>query len=674
MCAAGVRRSIVAMFADRLAAHPRRVLALVLLFVAVAGIVGGPVAGKLDSSGGFVAPGADSERAVDRIAAATGESAAPELVLLAGDGTRVTDVERRLAAVPGVATVRAADPVPDGAVVTATLDAGVDDEAVAEDAIAAFAGDERVTVGGPAVAGMQVGETVGKDLGRAELIAFPLLLALSLLFFRGRATLLPLAVGVTTVLGTFLVLTVIDAVVFGLSIFALNLVIGLGLGLAIDYTLFLVTRYREELNGDVEGAVVRTMRTAGRSVAFSAATVAAALITLTVFPQQFLKSMGIAGATVAIVGAVAALVVSPALLALWGRKLARPAPGGDGTRWWRVAHWVMRRPAPVAAATAAIMLALAIPSLSTTWTPVDSTVIPKDLSARVVADALAEGDGAGRSPAVVAFEGTAAEARALAAQARAIDGVVAVTPPRQVEAELWSLGVVADGDPAGAVARSVVGDLRDRGLLVGGSAAEFLDQQQALADRLPLAIALLCGLTFGVLFLMTGSVVLPLKAIVMNALTVGAALAPLTIIYGGGHLTGLLGYTPNGGVEPSDFLVTAAIVFALSTDYGVFLLARIKELRDGGFDDREAVAQGLARTGRVVTAAAILLAVAIGAFSTSSISFIQQIGVATATGVLVDAFVVRTFLVPSLMALLGRWNWWAPRPLRRLHERVAFAG
>jgi len=221
-----------------------------------------------------------------------------------------------------------------------------------------------------------------------------------------------------------------------------------------------------------------------------------------------------------------------------------------------------------------------------------------------------------------------------------------------------------------------------------------------------------------VLWLMTGSVLLPLKAVVMNILTVGAALTPLTLIYQGGHLTGLLGYTPNGGVEPSDFLVTAAIVFALSTDYGVFLLGRIKEARDGGLPDdeavatglartgrvvtaaivfalstdygvfllgrikeerdrgagdREAVARGLARTGRVVTAAAVLLAVAIGVFSTSSVSFIQQIGVATATGVLIDAFVVRTFLVPSLMALLGRWNWWSPRPLRRLHGRIGLS-
>jgi RND superfamily putative drug exporter len=207
-------------------------------------------------------------------------------------------------------------------------------------------------------------------------------------------------------------------------------------------------------------------------------------------------------------------------------------------------------------------------------------------------------------------------------------------------------------------------------VLVGGDAAEFVDQQSSIASRLPVAIALLAGLTLVILWLMTGSVVLPLKAVLMNALTVGAALAPLTLIYQHGHLEGLLRYTSNGGVEPTDFLVTAALVFALSTDYGVFLLGRIKEARDSGLPEREAVATGLARTGRVVTAAAVLLAVAIGAFSTSSISFIQQVGVATATGVLLDAFVVRTLLVPSLMALLGHWNWWSPGVLRRLPSRL----
>ena len=205
--------------------------------------------------------------------------------------------------------------------------------------------------------------------------------------------------------------------------------------------------------------------------------------------------------------------------------------------------------------------------------------------------------------------------------------------------------------------------------LVGGAAADFVDQQAAIGSSLPLAVALLVGLTMLVLWLMTGSIVLPVKAIVMNALTVGASLGIVTLVFQDGRFESLLGYTGNGGVEPTDFLVAAALVFALSTDYGVFLLGRIKEARDAGRSDSEAVAIGVERTGAVVTAAAILLAVAIGAFVTSSISFIQQIGVATAAGVLIDAFIVRALLVPSLMGLLGRWNWWAPRPLTRLHAR-----
>jgi uncharacterized membrane protein YdfJ with MMPL/SSD domain len=541
-----------------------------------------------------------------------------------------------------------------------------------------FARADGVTVGGGAVAGLQIGETVGADLGRAELIAFPLLLLLSLLFFRGRATLMPLAVGVTTVLGTFLVLSLVNRV-YGLSVFALNLVIGLGLGLAIDYTLFLVTRFREELarQGAGRGAIATTMATAGRTVAFSAATVSAALVTLVVFPQDFLKSMGIAGAIVAVLAALASLVIAPALFAIWGDKLARGrSAADDGAAWHRLAHAVMRRAKLIAPLTALAMLALSLPALAVTWSAIDSSVIPEGKSARTVADAVNRGEAA-KSPMVMAVsapQDARAEVQAFADRVAGVDGVERVAPVQDLGSGTWQVSAIATGDPSGPAAQDAVSRIRaipaPFDIKVGGGAAEFVDQQAAIGSRLPAAVALLVSLTLLVLWLMTGSLVLPVKAVIMNALTVGTALTPLVLIYQGGHLTGLLGYTPNGGVEPSDFLVTAAIVFALSTDYGVFLLGRIKEARDGGLPDAEAVATGLARTGRVVTAAAILMAVAIGAFSTSSISFIQQIGVATATGVLVDAFVVRTLLVPSLMTLLGRWNWWAPAPLRRLHGRI----
>jgi uncharacterized membrane protein YdfJ with MMPL/SSD domain len=668
------------MLTSRLAAHPRRTLIAVLLFVVLAGAVGGPVAGALESSGGFVAPGADSEVAVDRIEAATGVEPGPGIVLLVDDPSpqRLAAVERELANVPGVASTADGGRAGGDGLVTATLRASADEEAVAEDAIAVFARADGVTVGGGAVAGLQIGETVGADLGRAELIAFPLLLLLSLLFFRGRATLMPLAVGVTTVLGTFLVLSLVNRV-YGLSVFALNLVIGLGLGLAIDYTLFLVTRFREELarQGAGRGAIATTMATAGRTVAFSAATVSAALVTLVVFPQDFLKSMGIAGAIVAVLAALASLVIAPALFAIWGDKLARGrSAADDGAAWHRLAHAVMRRAKLIAPLTALAMLALSLPALAVTWSAIDSSVIPEGKSARTVADAVNRGEAA-KSPMVMAVsapQDARAEVQAFADRVAGVDGVERVAPVQDLGSGTWQVSAIATGDPSGPAAQDAVSRIRaipaPFDIKVGGGAAEFVDQQAAIGSRLPAAVALLVGLTLLVLWLMTGSLVLPVKAVIMNALTVGTALTPLVLIYQGGQLTGLLGYTPNGGVEPSDFLVTAAIVFALSTDYGVFLLGRIKEARDGGLPDAEAVATGLARTGRVVTAAAILMAVAIGAFSTSSISFIQQIGVATATGVLVDAFVVRTLLVPSLMTLLGRWNWWAPAPLRRLHGRI----
>jgi RND superfamily putative drug exporter len=508
---------------------------------------------------------------------------------------------------------------------------------------------------------------------------------LALVFFRGRAALMPLVVGVVTVLGTFLVLTGINHL-YGLSVFALNLVIGMGLGLAVDYTLFLVARYRQELARGLpeREAIGVTITQSGRTVLFSAATVACALATLTLFPQGFLKSMGIAGATVALVAAVAAVTVSPALLGLWGVKLARhegPAPQSD--RWYRFARVVMRRPGAVAVLTSAVTLAAALPALGVGWSSSnDTSVIPRGDSARTVADAQArEFAGAAESPVTVAVRAPASQSAAVAAFARDIaglPGMARVTSPRRLGNSTWQINADVAGDSAGVTAQRVVNRIRATPVpfeaKVAGDAAAFIDQQAAIGSHLPEAIAVLVVLTFVVLWLMTDSVVLPLKAIVMNALTVGASLTPLVLIYQHGHLTGLLGYTPDGGVEPTDFVVAATVVFALSTDYGVFLLGRIKEAREAQGDrlanEREAVALGLGATGRVVTAAAILLAVAIGAFSTSSISFIQQIGVAVATGVLLDAFVVRSLLVPSLMALLGHLNWWSPRGFRRLRARL----
>ncbi len=690
--------------ADRITARPKRTLLAVVLFVVIAGFFGGPVAGTLEDSGGFTANDSGSARAVDRIEAATGTQAAPGVVALirtpsgaespAAEG-RVAAVQKTLAAETGFASVSSAATTGDprfvsrdgsSTYVAATLAAGADEDAVFTSLVDRFAGADDVVLGGSLIAGSQVGDSVVADLGRAEALAFPILLLLSLVFFRGRAAVLPLAGGLTTVLGTFLALAVINQV-FALSIFALNLVIGLGLGLSIDYMLFLVTRFREELErqGPGVGAVRTTMNTAGRTVAYSAVTVSFALITLTVFPLNFLQSMGIAGAVVALVAGLASLVIAPTMFAIWGAKLAvrrrRPERPPEQGAWYRLAHAVMRRPLQVAVVTGMLMIALALPALRAVWTPVDSSVIPKGQSARTVADTLARDyGGQDTNPIVIAVDAPAAERDGVAEYAAGLEklpGVRTVSEPRALDDSTWQVDLAVAGEPEGDAAQALVQEIRERPtsypLLVGGNAAEFVDQQDAIGSNLPLAVGLLVALTLAVLWLMTGSVVLPVKAILMNALTVGAALGVVTLVFQDGRFESALGYTGNGGVEPTDFLVAAALVFALSTDYGVFLLGRIKEARMSGLSEREAVAVGVERTGAVVTAAAILLAVAIGAFITSSISFIQQIGVATATGVLIDAFVVRTLLVPSLMALLGRWNWWSPRPLARLHARIGFS-
>jgi uncharacterized membrane protein YdfJ with MMPL/SSD domain len=680
----------------RISSHPRRSLAAVLVFVIIAGAVGAPVAGMLKSSGGFAPGSSDSQVATDLLARATGTEASPGVVLLVhtpqgaasqASIARVAATRQRLARVPGVArTIGPAAVATNGrqALVTGTLAASADDQQVAKATLAAFKGSHDVVVGGSAVAGEQIGSTVGADLGRAELLAFPLLLILSLIFFRGRATLMPLVTGITTVLGTFLVLRGVNSF-YGLSTYALNLVIGMGLGLAVDYTLFIVTRYRQELaDGASEQQALRTtMSKAGSTVCFSAVTVACALATLVVFPEGFLKSMGIAGAVVAVVAAVAALTISPALLTIWGAKVAKGGAARAGSAsgaWYRLAQRVMRRPGIVAAATAAVMLAAAAPALSVHWSSAnDSRVIPTSQSARVVADVVArQFPGAGTQPLTVAIAAPRSSTPAVAAVARrvgALPGITGAPRPAYLGASTWTIEAQLSGDQTGSRAQRDVKLIREIDapfpIHVTGQAAEFVDQQAAIASQLPLVLGLLALLTFAVLWLMTDSVVLPIKAIAMNVLTVGAALTSVVVIFQHGNLSGLLGYTPDGGVETTSFVVAAALVFALSTDYGVFLLGRIKEQRDAGLPDREAVAAGLGATGRVVSAAAILLAVAIGAFSTSGISFIQQIGVTVVTGVLVDAFIVRSLLVPSLMGLLGRWNWWSPQWLHRLHARIA---
>jgi RND superfamily putative drug exporter len=500
-------------------------------------------------------------------------------------------------------------------------------------------------------------------------------------------------VGGLAIVGTFVVLRLASESI-DISIFALNLTTGLGLGLAIDYSLFIVSRYREEIErvGAGREALRNTMATAGRTVLFSSITVAAALAALLTFPQRFLYSMGLGGMSVALIAAVIALVVLPAVLALLGERVnalapkrlqraahrdARPAAAGA---WYRLSRFVMRRPGRIAAASAAFLIALGIPFLGVNFVSVDATILPDGSAPRTVDERLASEFPPNRTEPIelVATGASEGELGAYAERVGALEGVTAVAPPQRLgDGGTALLRAVPAPDTISDSAQELVKDVRALDppfdVLVGGRTAEFVDQKASLADHLPLAILIVVGSTFVVLFLMTGSVVLPVKAALMNLLSISATFGALVLIFQDGRLEGLLDYTSQGGLETTQPLFLAMVAFGLSTDYAVFLLSRIKEARDAGASDSEAVAVGLERTGRIVTAAALLFSVAIGAFVTSEIIFIKQLGLGTAIAVLIDATIVRALLVPSLMELLGRRNWWSPRLLRRLHARIGLS-
>jgi uncharacterized membrane protein YdfJ with MMPL/SSD domain len=672
--------------------HPRRTAAIALLFVLVAAVVGGPVASKLNVRNAFEDPSSQSARARTQIEHATGiESSAGVIALVhaAPLSAAASAAARTLSSDPAVAHVASYANTHDPALVSAdgrstllaaSLYAHAEPNAVIDRLTKEFAADRDVQLGGPDVSLRQTNLQATKDLSFAELLAFPLLALLALLIFRGVAALLPLGVGITSVLGSLVALRLINAGL-PLSSFALNVVIGLGLGLSIDYSLILVSRFREELAASAEtaAAIATTLATAGRTVIFSALTVAAAMASLVVFPLRFLQSIGIGGAVVALSAAATSLLLLPALFVLLGPRLARrgPAPADRGL-WYRLANAVMRRPGIIAAATTVVLLALALPTLHTHWSGVDASVLPSSQSSHVVADTIArEFPGADATPTVIAISAPTSAAPRLAVYAKQlarIPDVTSVSTPSRLSASTWQLDLATSVDPIGGAAQRALNHIRSLPapypVAVGGQAAQFHDQQASIASSLPLGLAILALSTLIILWLMTGSVILPVKALVMNALTVGAALGLLVLVFQDGRFTGPLAYTSQGGIESTDFLVLAAIVFGLSTDYGVFLLTRIKEAHDRGLGNREAVAAGLQRTGRVVTAGAIMVAVALGAFATSHVVFIKELGLGTAAAVLIDAFVIRALLVPALMALLEDCNWWSPAPLRRLHARL----
>jgi uncharacterized membrane protein YdfJ with MMPL/SSD domain len=698
---------------DRLAVliarRRRRFLWGSLAVVLIAGFFGGPVFGLLDSGDDFDDPQAEAVLAARDVERATGASATPDMLALVRLGAPAdsAQAQEKLARVAAAFKDR-------GVASVTRYERGGDRALVAKDGrssyvVATFRSDSQgaldrvqdrldripgVTVGGREVAGDQVGEQVSEDIARAELLAFPILFLLSFFVFRSLvAALLPLAVGGATIMLSFLGMRLVNGAIEPMSIYALNLITGLGLGLAIDYSLFMVSRFREELERglDTTAALRATMATAGRTVLFSSITVAAALASLLVFPLRFLYSMGVGGLICALMAALVSLTLLPAILAALGPRvnalsprrfqaaLHRDASGERGGFWYRLSHLVMRRPAPIAAGAATLLIVLGIPFLGVKFTGVDASVLPREQSARVVDDALrTEFPPSRTSPIYVAARGgpgDRAEIERYAQRLGALPGIV-VAPRVQQADGLYRIDLVGRGPALDQQAKELVRDVRAVDapvpVRVGGQTAGFLDQQKALSDSLPIALAILATTTLVILFLMTGSVILPVKALVMNLLTLSAAFGLLVLIFQDGHGESVLGFTSQGALESSQPVLLFAVAFGLSTDYGVFLLTRIKEAHDNGASNQEA-ALGLERTGRIVPFAALLFVIAIGAFATSQIIFIKQLGVGTALAVLIDATIVRALLVPSLMQLLGDWNWWAPKPLARLHRRIGLS-
>ena len=437
----------------------------------------------------------------------------------------------------------------------------------------------------------------------------------------------------------------------------------------------------------------RVLATSGRTVFFSALTVAAALASLLVFPQRFLYSMGLGGALVVLFAALISLTVLPAILTLLGERVnagapaflkrraerdARPTESGF---WYRLSRFVMRRPIPVATLSAGFLILLGLPFLGIKFDTVDPTVLPKSAGARIAYERIStEFPPYRETPIVVSYAGgTPAAARAFAARMGRVDGVAAVAPPQRLEGGVYAIEAISASPFSTDASKDTVKAIRALPVaggataLVGGATADFVDFQASLASHLPIALAIIVIATLVILFLMTGSVVLPIKSLLMNALNLSAVFGLLVLIFQDGRLEGLLSYSSPGAIEQTMPILMFAVAFGLSTDYAVFLLSRIKEARDAGASDSECVAIGLERTGRIVTAAALLFAVAMLAFATSKIIFIKENGVGTALAVLIDASIVRALLVPALMELLGKWNWWAPAPLRRLHERIGIS-
>ena len=712
----------------------RVILVGAVLFVVASFAVAGGVASRL-TSGGFADPSSESERAAAQLQRQFGAKEPNVVLLVSAKHGSVDDaavraaglrVTRELARQPSVGQVASYWSLDDAAPLKSKdgrqalvlgVIAGSDDHVndVAKVLSPKFTRQDavvRVAVGGRAEVFRQVGDTIKKDLSRAESIAFPITLVLLVLVFGSVvAAGLPLLVGVVAIAGSFLALYVISAIT-DVSVYSLNLTTAMGLGLAIDYSLFVVSRFREELrNGlSTDDAVVRTVATAGRTVSGSALTVAVSLLALWLFPLSFLRSFAYAGVAVSVLAALGAVLVLPALLAVLGHRVdslrvfrhREPKPVGEGI-WHRVAMLVMRRPIPIATVVILFLLVLGIPFLRLQIGLPDDRVLSPSHSSRQVQDqirsnftsneagalqVIAPGlaDPAARSTAITSYAESLSRLRGVArvdaltgsyVKGTAVPAPPATTTRFEGPRGTW-LSVVPAVEPLSPAGERLTHDVRALAspigsVLVAGQPASLVDSKHALFERLPWAALWIAVATFGLLFLMFGSVVVPIKALVLNVLSLTATFGAMVWIFQDGHLSGFLDFTPTGTLAATMPILMFCVAFGLSMDYEVFLLSRIKEEHDRTHDNVRSVALGLERTGRIVTAAAVLISVVFLAFATSGVAFIKLFGIGLALAVLIDAFVIRATLVPAFMRLAGEVNWWAPAPMRRFYERFGIS-
>jgi trehalose monomycolate/heme transporter len=695
--------------------HRRLTLLLAGLVIAAAAAWGIGVFGALQSSGGFTPSSSPSQTEANVAARAFGRDADDVIVLYTGrdhltvaspayrsavtgalsrlPASRVTSVQTYWSTgSPRLATAN-------GRVTYAVIElAGASDSARTAnyDAIRNdFAAPGlTVEVGGQIPTEAAINKQVSSDIGRAEAISLPvLLILLTIIFGSLAAASLPVVIGGVGIIGSFAALRLLTLVT-PVSIYSINITTIMGLGLAIDYGLFMVGRFREELSRQpsVEDAVARTVATAGRTVVVSGITVAAALASLLLFPEVFLRSMGYGGVATVLVDMLAAVTVMPALLSVLGhrvnalrvRSAVARSNGAAAGGWYRLARVVMRRPAVFAAVIVVVLLVLGSTFLRITWGSVGPQDLPAAAQPRVVSEQLARdfpGNVTAPIEALAEFGRPIASSPAaqheLAAYVARLDKVTGVAGAQLtgVRGDVARIDLRYAPDPLSAAARQIVQHVRDTAppagarVYVGGQTAQLVDELASLSAILPWMALVMAAATFVLLFLAFGSVVLPVKAVVMNLLSLSATFGIVVWIFQQGHLSGLLQFTPTGTIDPTVPILMLAIIFGLSTDYEVFLLSRIRERYDQTGDNAEAVASGLQRTGGIITSAALLLVIVVGAFSASGITFIKLLGVGMIVALVIDASIVRVLLVPATMRLLGRANWWAPRPLRRLYAR-----